>query len=184
MMNLQDEIAFLKNRWKDLRNWKCLLFDYQKIRSELLKYGGKGYRIPEDPSSTGISEFNLLFSNIDSALDRVSTIILELFSSESEIRSIYRDVMRLYNEEINKCLLDETTKKLRNQQLQKADAESKIDPELMKLKLEIENEVEDIDHLIKEVKMKLTRLADKKDTVSRQITVIQLQLQVGEISRK
>jgi len=178
-MELKNEIAFLDNRWKSLT-----LFDYTTLRSELLKYGGEGYTIPPDPTSTGTAEFNILFSNIDSALDRVSTMVLELLGSESEVNSVYRDVMRLYNEKMNQCLLNEETQKLRNQQLQKADAESKIDSSLMALKFELEKELEDVERIIKESKMKLTRLADKKDTVSRQITVIQTQLQIGEISRK
>lgn len=176
---MSEEVQFLNDRWR-----KLSLLDYEGLREELLEYSGKGYYIPPDPTSTGIGEFNVLFSNIDSALDRVSTIVLESLGSEGEINGVYRNVMLLYDEELNRHLRDEGVQKLKNQQLQKAEAESRIDSSLMKLKFEIDGEKEDIAQFIKESKMKLARLADKKDTVSRQITVIQLQLQVGEISRK
>jgi len=154
--------------------------NYSEIKEEL---DGYVVKLDPDPSSKGLDSLNKKIADVDSFISRVVTILTNAIANENKFESFFSDVVVFYNKHLRIQLRQKEVADLSNQKLQQAAAEERIE-DIGRLKYAVEKTLNDAKTHTKICKEKLDNLDKTNKNISRQITVIQTQLEVGEIQRK
>lgn len=169
------EVEELRERFKNLKP-----LNYSEKENEL-----KGYKVDldSDPTSVGVGNLNAKIAEVDGYMGRTATILMNAIANEGVFNSLFNDVQQLYNKYLRIQLQQEDVAKLSNQNLRQAAAEDKIE-DIGKLKYVVEKALSNAKTHTKICREKLDSLDTTNKNISRQITVIQTQIEIGEIQRK
>lgn len=154
--------------------------DYQGFINELQS---TGVVLQEDPGSQPLSELNKKIAQIDAQKTRIVTILTMAIANESELDTFARKAQVLYKREFDSRLLKDPVKGLSN----KESREAACNVILQNLK-ELVDAIIGSHMQAKSFTRIVSTVFDKLDStnknISRQITVLQSQLNLGEIQRQ
>ena len=153
---------------------------YLKIEEELKSFT---VTLDSDPSSIGLGKLNEKIAAVDSYMSRTVTILTTAINNAHKFESLLGDVQALYDKHLRVQLKSEDVSSLSNQNLRQAAAEDKVS-DIGKLKYAVEKMLNEAKTHTEVCREKLKSLDTTNKNISRQITVIQTQLEVGEIARK
>lgn len=171
----QKELEELQEKFESVKP-----LDYLNIEKELKEYI---VELDSDPSSVGVGSLNEKIAKVDGYMGRTVTILMNAIANESKHNSLFGDIQELYNKYLRIQLRQEDVAKLSNQNLRQAAAEDKI-VDIGKLKYTAEKALNAAKTHTKICREKLNSLDSTNKDISRQITVIQTQIEIGEIQRK
>lgn len=154
--------------------------DYFKIQEELKRYI---VTLDSDPTSVGVGNLNEKIAKVDSYIGRVVTILMNSIANENKFNLFFNDIQAFYNKYLRIQLRQKELQEYSNQTIRQAVAEEKIE-DIGNLKHIVEQTLENAKTHTKICREKLNNLSDTQKNISRQITVIQTQLEIGEIQRK
>lgn len=139
------------------------------------------YHLSSDPTSVTLSELHKTLAALSNAKVRVSNIYFDSLAILGQWQDLETAGENLWNECFAFCLQKLEIASLKSDKLRVAAVESAV-PEIVKLRNQITREVQHLERVTKLCKLRLDSLVDTGDSLSRQITVIDLQLKIGEIS--
>jgi hypothetical protein len=171
----QKELEGLQEEFEQIQ-----LLDYFEIKKELdsFKVG-----LDSDPSSVGVGRLNEKIARVDSYMSRTTTILLNAIKNENVFDSLFKDVQSLFDKHLRVQLRQKEITDLGNQNLRQAAAEEKI-TDIGNFKSVVEKALNEAKTHTKICREKLDNLDVTNKNISRQITVIQTQIEIGEIQRK
>ena len=150
---------------------------YEELNSIHLELDG-------DPATTGLSLVNGTIAEIHAHKERVGHILSQAIENEREITRLLNEAKLEHEIKLNKILSTvETVRSQKSQDMRIVAANALIPEEYLKVR-QLEIEANDADCFHKIVQSKYNHLEGTNSSVSRQITVIQLQLEIGEIERR
>jgi hypothetical protein len=150
---------------------------YEELNSIHLELDG-------DPATTGLSLVNGKIAEIHAHKERVGHILSQAIENEREITRLLNEAKLEHEIKLNKILSTvETVRSQKSQDMRVVAANALIPEEYLKVR-QLEIEANDADCFHKIVQSKYNHLEGTNSSVSRQITVIQLQLEIGEIERR
>jgi hypothetical protein len=154
--------------------------DYSEIEKELDNYI---IALDPDPSSVGLDKLNAKIAAINSYMERIVTIVMNAIANENKFNSLFNDTKMFYEKYLRIQLRSEDVAALSNQNLRQAAAEEKIE-DIGKLKFFAEKALNDAKAHTEICREKLKGFEKTDKNISRQLTVIQTQIEIGEIQRK
>jgi hypothetical protein len=154
--------------------------NYQNLLDEVKNFG---VALDEDPSSQSLSVLNTKISSIDAQQTRVARILGTAIQNESEIGLLVDRLTGIRTREFNKLLVSNEIKTLANKELREA-AVGNVLCELDELMSDIEGSHSRAKSFTKIIKNIFDMLDITNKNISRQVTVLQLQMDIGEIARK
>lgn len=140
--------------------------------------------LDEDPIAHGLTSINKKISEIQAQKDRVSAILLEAIKNKTEATLLAEASKHEYDQKLNELLA--TDVEVQNQKSEKnrnAVANTKI-PELVLKVHYAERDLAVAEAYYKCVQQIYTNLESVNSNLSRQISVIQMGLQVGDIDKE
>ena len=171
----QKELEDLQEKFENLKP-----LNYSEIEQELKKYI---VELDSDPSSTGVGRLNEQIAKVDGYISRTVTVLMDAIANKSVFSLLLKDVQKLYNDHLRTQLRKEDVAKLSNQNLRQAAAEEKIGS-IGNFKHVVEKALDAAKTHEETCREKLKGLDITNKDISRQITVIQNQLEIGEIQRR
>jgi hypothetical protein len=134
--------------------------------------------LKENPESD-ITEFNNLYSFVQSHVSRVAEIYISLLREKGVWQRYKARSKRLYRKARNRLLTTrEDIKSLRNKELQEAKVQEEV-PELADLEELIDSVIDDLDLMIDIVKEKKEELDKANTNLSRQQKVVESMIGLG-----
>jgi hypothetical protein len=134
--------------------------------------------LKENPESD-ITEFNNLYSFVQSHVSRVAEIYISLLREKGVWQRYKARSKRLYRKASNRLLTSrEDIKSLRNKELQEAKVQEEV-PELADLEEMIDGIIDDLDLMIDIVKEKKEELDKANTNLSRQQKVVESMIGLG-----
>ena len=153
--------------------------DYDVFIQELEK---SGITLDDDPSENNLCELNLKIAKIDAQKSRAAVIANLATANENELEMIMSKAQSLLDHESNKLLLSAEIKALPNKELREAAANVVLFY-LRTLVGDIKSSLSRAKTFSKMVSNSVSMLDSANKNISRQITVLQLQMGLGEIGR-
>jgi len=140
--------------------------------------------LDSDPATTGLSLVNGKIAEIHAHKERVGHILSQAIENEREANRLLNEAKLEHEIKLNKILAtDETVRTQKSQDMRIVAGNALIPAEYLRVR-QLEIEAADADAFHKIVQAKYNHLEGTNSSVSRQITVIQLQLEIGEIERR
>jgi hypothetical protein len=167
---------------EDLKNdyTSYSLPDYQGFINELQS---TGVTLQEDPGSCPLSELTVKIAQIDAQKTRIAAILTLAIKNENGLDVLTHKAHTIYKRESDKQLLKDSIKGLSNKELREA-ACNIILQELKELVDAIDGSQMQAKSFTRIVATTLDKLDSTNKNISRQITVLQSQMEIGEIQRK
>lgn len=137
-----------------------------------------------DPVAYGLSPINAKIAELQAQKDRVNTLFLEAIKNRHEAQSIVDEVQFNYDNKLETLLATNAeVQGQKSEALRKAVANTKIVQEVLDLH-HAQQDLSDADSYFKQIQQSYSHLEGVNSSLSRQISVIQMSLQVGEINRE
>lgn len=153
---------------------------YSELRAELASIH---IDLDSDPAATGIGNLNAKIAEVHSLKDRVSSILSDAISNVAERDRSYQESKILYEAKFDAILNnDPEIKALKSEGLRTAACNAKLPDEFSKVN-SLKIDLADAESFQKIVQAKYNLLDSANTNISRQISVIQLQLDIGEVNR-
>lgn len=159
--------------------WEWEPLSYSRYRKELKS---AVVQLPEDPAASGLNVINKKIADINTWKDRVVTITSMAIHNQEQIKQIRDATSEVCADARFLLLRRRKIKSLPNQQLREAavnhylrtllDFRQKVDFAYRRARL-----------FMQECRRRMDRLESTYKALSRQLTVIQMQLEIGEIQR-
>lgn len=159
--------------------WEWEPLSYSRYRKELKS---AVVQLPEDPAASGLNVINKKIADINALKDRVVTITSMAIHNQEQIKQIRDATSEVCADARFLLLRRRKIKSLPNQQLREAavnhylrtliDFRQKVDFAYRRARL-----------FMQECRRRMDRLESTYKALSRQLTVIQMQLEIGEIQR-
>ncbi len=157
----------------------CELIDYEGLRQEL---ASTGIALQEDPIEGGLTKLNGLIAQIDAQKTRVANIVNQAIRNESDLEVLFKKVLGIYKREFDFRLPQPPCIEFTNAAAREAACNSLLG-DLMALKLAVEGSYAQAKTFTKMAYNDLAKLDSTNKNISRQITVLQLSAEIGEIQR-
>jgi len=153
---------------------------YNTFRRELITIR---IDLDADPANSGIGSLNEKIAAVHALKERVSTILSEAIANVYERERIYQELRVDYERKFDSILVsDPQIQNLKSEGLRKAACNSKLPDEFAKVN-SASIDLAEAESFQKIVQNKYNLLDSANMNISRQISVIQLQLDIGEIAR-
>ena len=150
---------------------------YEELNSIHLELDG-------DPATTGLSLVNGKIAEIHAHKERVGHILSQAIENEREVARELNEARLEHEIKLHKILAtDENVRSQKSENMRTVAANALIPGEYLRVR-QLEIEANDAEAFHKIVQSKYAHLEGTNSSVSRQITVIQLQLEIGEIERR
>jgi len=159
-------------------NYKIL--DYQGFINELQN---TGVTLPDNPGDQPLAEINKKIAQIDAQKTRIATILGVAITNEHELNVLALKARAIYKREFDKLLSKDPVRSLANKELREAACNTMLQ-ELKDLVDAIEGSLMQAKAFTHIVTVTLEKLDSTNKNISRQITVLQFQLDIGEIQRQ
>lgn len=155
------------------------LIDYTTLMDEL---AATGVVLEEDPVASGVTSLNGRIAQIDAQKTRIAYIVHIAIKNESGLDTTFKQVQALYKKEYDSRLPHPPVSEYSNAQSREAACNSLLS-ELKTLLVAVEGSFSQAKTFTKMAQNDLLKLDSTNKNISRQITVLQLAVDIGEISR-
>jgi hypothetical protein len=172
--------GWTESEWNKISGVYSLKGDFT---SEVQQVESMIFEIPDDPVSLGLDNFHVLLRNAQGLQNRLTSLIQSALSSQATWGIYKRRISEIYGTRKGLYLQEAEIKGLRNESMQTVACNAKM-PEIMAMKQYIEEMSDYIDGVLRILRQREKNLDSTCDKLSRQISVIGYQIQVGEISTK
>jgi len=136
-----------------------------------------------DPATVGIVTINKKIAEVNAMRERVAAVLSEAIANVYEREHFYEEMKLDYDIKFQKTLNgDPSIQSLKSDTLRVAAVNAKLPDEFLKMNAAKIN-FNDAEGFLKLVQAKYNQLDSANSNISRQISVIQLQLEVGEVER-
>lgn len=140
--------------------------------------------LPGDPVANGLLHITTLLGEIQSQKDRICHLLVEAVKNKAEAHISYKDAIFNYEQKLNELLAtDKNVQAQKTVELRKATANNSITTEMLKQHHAFIDS-ERADAYYKCVNHIYNMVDSAKESLSRQISVIQLGVGIGEVSRE
>lgn len=154
--------------------------DYSKFLKELQEMG---VALNEDPSAFGLASLNVQIAKVDAQKTRAAAILGIAITNESRIEVWSKKLNAIYKREFDLHLPKSPVKEFSNKELREAACNILLS-ELTKATDAIDGSLAQAKSFTKFVQNTLDKLDSTNKNISRQITVLQIQIDIGEIQRR
>ena len=155
------------------------LLDYDTLIRELNK---QGVSLNEDPGAVELSQLNMQIAKVDAQKTRAATIFSQAIASEDGLNVLVKRITAVFKAEFDSRLPQSPVKDFSNKELREGACNS-ILAELKNAVLDIEGSLSQAKTFTKITQNELAKLDSTNKNISRQITVLQTQIEIGEIHR-
>lgn len=155
------------------------LLDYEMLQSEMAGYG---VPLNEDPSAASLTELNTQIAKVDAQKTRVANILSSSLKNENDLESLYRQIEQIYKREFDSRLIQSPVKDFSNKESRESACNTLLAP-LKELLDSVNGSLISAKAFTKIVYHELGKLDSTNKNISRQITVLQTQIEIGEIQR-
>lgn len=155
------------------------LLDYESLIKEL---NGQGVLLNEDPGAVPLNKLNAQIAQVDAQKTRTATIFSQAITNEDGLNVLVKKIGAIFKAEFDNRLPQSPVKDFSNKELR----EGACNTLLAKLKdaiSAIEGSLSQAKTFTKVVQNELSKLDSTNKNISRQITVLQIQIEIGEIRR-
>ena len=156
------------------------ILDYAPLIKEVQQ---TGVALSEDPSSSGLHVLNAQIAKIDAQKTRVASILSKAIENEDALQSLHKKILGVYKREFDSHLPESPVRDFPNAASREAACNTLL-KNLKELVNDIEGSLSNAKTFSKVVTNELNKLDSTNKNISRQITVIQHQLELGEIQRQ
>jgi hypothetical protein len=156
------------------------ILDYENLIKEL---NASGIELSEDPSAVPLNELNAKIAQVDAQKTRVATILTQAIVNENGLDVLVKKINSLYKAEFDRRLPQDPVKNFSNASLREGACNS-ILAELKGVVHAVEGSLSQAKTFTKVVQNELAKLDSTNKNISRQITVLQIQIEIGEIKRQ
>jgi len=155
--------------------------EYSKLRQELASVH---IELDGDPAATGIGILNEKIAEVHALKERVSAVLSRAIANVADRERTYQESKLVYDAKYDAILIqDDSVKNLKSEGLRRAACNAQIPDEYATVNA-YKMDLADAESFQKLVQTKYNLLDSANTNISRQISVIQLQLDVGEVARK
>lgn len=162
-----------------LSAWEWEPLPYSRYRKELKS---AVVQLPKDPASSGLNVINEKIADINTWKDRVVTITSMAIHNQEQIKQVRDATSALYDDARFLLLRRPGIKSLPNQQLREAAVNHYLKT-LTSFRQRVDFAYRRARLFMQDCRRRMERLESTYKALSRQLTVIQMQLEVGEIQR-
>ena len=155
------------------------ILDYTGLIKEL---NASGVELNEDPGAVPLNKLNAQIAQCDAQKTRTATILSQAIVNENGLDVLTKKINSLYKTEFDRRLPQSPVKDFSNKELREGACNS-ILAELRGVVQAIEGSLSQAKTFTKVVQNELTKLDSTNKNISRQITVLQIQIEIGEITR-
>lgn len=155
------------------------LLDYEALIEEL---NAQGVLLNEDPGAVPLNKLNAQIAQVDAQKTRTATIFSQAITNEDGLNVLVKKISAIFKAEFDNRLPQSPVKDFSNKELR----EGACNTLLAKLKdavSAIEGSLSQAKTFTKVVQNELSKLDSTNKNISRQITVLQIQIEIGEIRR-
>ncbi len=153
---------------------------YSELRKELASIQ---IELDADPAATGIGTLNAKIAEVHAMKERVAGIMAEAIANVSERSRTHQEAKMVYESKFDAILnQDGTVRDLKSEGLRRAACNAKLPDEYARVN-STEIDLNDAESFQKLVQAKYNLLDSANTNISRQISVIQLQVDIGDINR-
>lgn len=153
---------------------------YSELRRELASIQ---IDLDSDPAAAGIGTLNAKIAEVHALKERVATIMAEAIANVSERSRTHQEAKMAYEAKFDAILNnDRTVQELKSEGLRRAACNAKLPDEYARVN-STEIDLSDAESFQKLVQAKYNLLDSANTNISRQISVIQLQVDIGDINR-
>lgn len=158
---------------------KFIPITYAKLGAEMAQMN---VILDEDPETAGLSALNVKIAHIDALKTRAAVILNFAISNESKIDLLNKQMQALYKREFDMRIITIPVTLFSSKELREAACNTLLG-ELKELQSAIEGTVFLAKVFTRKANNTLAQLDSSNKNISRQITVIQTQIEIGEIQR-
>ena len=156
------------------------ILGYENLIKEL---NASGIELSEDPAAVPLNELNAKIAQVDAQKTRTATILTQAIVNENGLDVLVKKINSLYKAEFDRRLPQDPVKNFSNASLREGACNS-ILAELKGVVQAIEGSLSQAKTFTKVVQNELAKLDGTNKNISRQITVLQIQIEIGEIKRQ
>lgn len=156
------------------------ILNYEGLIKEL---NASGIELSEDPAAVPLNLLNAKIAQVDAQKTRVATILTQAIVNENGLDVLVKKINSLYKAEFDRRLPQDPVKNFSNASLREGACNS-ILAELKGVVQAIEGSLSQAKTFTKVVQNELAKLDGTNKNISRQITVLQIQIEIGEIKRQ
>lgn len=156
------------------------VLDYAQLLKEL---SALGITLSEDPGAIPLNKLNAQIAQVDAQKTRAATILSQAIVNENGLEVLAKKINALYKAEFDSRLPQEPVKNFSNASLREGACNSLLG-ELRGVVHAIEGSLSQAKTFTKVAQNELTKLDSINKNISRQITVLQTQIEIGEIQRQ
>lgn len=135
-----------------------------------------------DPTNTGLTTFHKGLSEVQGFKSRISAIVSEVLADKAQWTTYASRLKEIYNTRKAEYLTREEITKLRNVELQVSACE-RLMPHVTQLRQYIDETLAYVNNVLQILQEKANDLESINSNLSRQISVVQMQIDTGEIKR-
>jgi hypothetical protein len=153
---------------------------YPELRQELSSIR---IDLDADPASIGVSNINKKIADVNAQKERVASVLGEAIANVYEREHNYAALQLDYDIKAGKLLnSDDSIKNLKSEGLRSAALQATFSEEYLKAHTS-KIDLTDAEGFLKFVQSKYNQLDSANSNISRQISVVELQLEIGEVAR-
>lgn len=155
------------------------LLDYTTLIKEL---NVQGVMLNEDPGAVPLNALNAQIAQVDAQKTRTATIFSQAITNEDGLNILVKKINAIYKAEFDNRLPQSPVKDFSNKELREGACNTLL-AELKGAVAAIEGSLSQAKTFTKVVQNELNKLDSTNKNISRQITVLQTQIEIGEIHR-
>ena len=155
------------------------LLDYETLIKEL---NAQGVALNDDPGAVPLNKLNAQIAQVDAQKTRAATIFSKAITNEDGLNVLNKKINALFKAEFDNRLPQSPVKDFSNKELREGACNTLL-AELKGAVSAIEGSLSQAKTFTKVVQNELGKLDSTNKNISRQITVLQIQIEIGEIRR-
>ena len=155
------------------------LLDYETLIKEL---NAQGVALNEDPSAVPLNKLNAQIAQVDAQKTRAATIFSQAITNEDGLNVLSKKINALFKAEFDNRLPQSPVKDFSNKELREGACNTLL-AELKGAVSAVEGSLSQAKTFTRVVQNELSKLDGTNKNISRQITVLQIQIEIGEIRR-
>lgn len=156
-----------------------VLLNYDVLIKEL---NAQGVILNEDPGAVPLNKLNAQIAQVDAQKTRTATIFSQAIANEEGLGVLVKKINGIFKAEFDNRLPQSPIKDFSNKELREGACNSLL-AELKSAVSDIEGSLSQAKTFTKIVQNELAKLDSTNKNISRQITVLQIQIEIGEIRR-
>lgn len=155
------------------------LLDYEVFIKEL---SAQEVLLNEDPGAVPLDRLNAQIAQVDAQKTRAATIFSKAITNEDGLNVLVKKINAIFKAEFDNRLPQSPVKDFSNKELREGACNTLL-AELKNVVLTIEGSLSQAKTFTRVVQNELAKLDSTNKNISRQITVLQTQIEIGEIRR-